>query len=79
MTIIITFGIVLAFALTGCGEPNGNGNGNGNGNENGNNNSSGNTNWASVSAGDHSLAIKTNGELWAWGWNEYGQLGVCRT
>ena len=23
----------------------------------------------------HSLGIKTDGSLWAWGWNEYGQLG----
>ncbi len=32
--------------------------------------------WASVSAGaDHTLAIKTDGTLWAWGNNSYGQLG----
>ena len=24
---------------------------------------------------EHSLAIKTDGSLWAWGWNLYGQLG----
>ena len=24
----------------------------------------------------HSLAIKTNGSLWAWGKNDYGQLGI---
>jgi hypothetical protein len=30
----------------------------------------------SVAAGDrHSLAIKNDGTLWAWGWNVYGQLG----
>jgi len=33
-------------------------------------------NWASLSTGiRHSVAIKTDGTLWAWGWNEYGQLG----
>ncbi len=32
--------------------------------------------WASVSAGgSHNLAIKTDGTLWAWGDNTYGQLG----
>jgi Regulator of chromosome condensation (RCC1) repeat len=23
----------------------------------------------------HSLAVKTDGTVWAWGWNDYGQLG----
>ena len=32
--------------------------------------------WAMVAAGSsHSLAIKKNGTLWAWGDNEFGQLG----
>jgi len=36
------------------------------------------TNWASVSAqGDRfTMAIKTDGTLWAWGYNAYGQLGL---
>ncbi|MDF2192142.1 T9SS type A sorting domain-containing protein [Paraflavitalea sp. CAU 1676] len=34
------------------------------------------TKWVSVSAGgNHSLAITDNGKLWAWGANNYGQLG----
>lgn len=32
--------------------------------------------WSSVSAGSaHTLALKTNGTLWAWGWNFAGQVG----
>lgn len=35
-----------------------------------------NTNWVKVSAGSyHTLAIKSDGTLWAWGDNYYGQLG----
>jgi uncharacterized repeat protein (TIGR01451 family) len=34
------------------------------------------TDWLSVSAGDfHTAAIKSDGTLWAWGWNNNGQLG----
>jgi alpha-tubulin suppressor-like RCC1 family protein len=36
----------------------------------------GGTNWAQVSCGvDHTAAIKTDGTLWTWGRNDYGQLG----
>jgi len=36
----------------------------------------GGNNWKQVSAGyGHTAAIKTDGTLWAWGWNPYGQLG----
>jgi len=36
----------------------------------------GGTNWKQVSAGFlHTLAIKTDGTLWTWGSNAYGQLG----
>ncbi len=34
------------------------------------------TNWASIVAGfSHTIAIKTDGSLWAWGRNDNGQLG----
>ena len=35
------------------------------------------TDWAAVSAGtNHTVALKTDGTLWAWGNNFYGQLGL---
>jgi alpha-tubulin suppressor-like RCC1 family protein len=39
------------------------------------------TNWKVVSAGAdaHTSAIKTDGTLWLWGRNEYGQLGINNT
>jgi alpha-tubulin suppressor-like RCC1 family protein len=36
----------------------------------------GGTNWKSVAGGlNHTAAIKTDGTLWMWGFNSYGQLG----
>ena len=43
------------------------------------------TNWAKVALGtsggssEHCLAIKTDGTLWAWGKNDYGNLGTNNT
>jgi len=35
------------------------------------------TTWTSVTAGwNHTIALKTNGTLWAWGSNNFGQLGI---
>jgi alpha-tubulin suppressor-like RCC1 family protein len=36
----------------------------------------GGNNWKQVSCGRyHTLAIKTDGTLWSWGWGQYGRLG----
>jgi alpha-tubulin suppressor-like RCC1 family protein len=36
--------------------------------------------WLNVAAGDgHSLAVKTDGTIWAWGNNNAGQLGLGNT
>ncbi len=38
------------------------------------------TDWAYISAGtSHSFAIKSDGTLWAWGFNSSGQLGIGNT
>jgi alpha-tubulin suppressor-like RCC1 family protein len=35
------------------------------------------TDWCQVSAGNcHSLGLRSNGSLWSWGFNNYGQLGI---
>lgn len=35
------------------------------------------TNWQAVAAGQsHTLALRTDGTLWAWGLNSFGQLGI---
>jgi len=40
----------------------------------------GGTNWKQVSCGgNHTAAIKTDGTLWTWGWNQYGDLGINNT
>jgi alpha-tubulin suppressor-like RCC1 family protein len=40
----------------------------------------GGTNWSAIDAGaDHTVAIGTDGSLWAWGRNSDGQLGVGDT
>jgi alpha-tubulin suppressor-like RCC1 family protein len=37
----------------------------------------GGTNWKSIAGGgNHTIALKTDGTLWSWGRNSYGQLGV---
>jgi alpha-tubulin suppressor-like RCC1 family protein len=40
----------------------------------------GGTNWKSIAGGGfHTIALKTDGSLWTWGRNSYGQLGVNNT
>jgi alpha-tubulin suppressor-like RCC1 family protein len=40
----------------------------------------GGTNWKQVSCGsNHTTAIKTDGTLWGWGYNQQGQLGINNT
>ena len=35
------------------------------------------TNWQSIACGtDHSIGIKTDGTMWAWGYNAHGELGI---
>ena len=39
-----------------------------------------NTNWSAIAGGMyHTLAVKTDGTLWAWGYNYFGQLGLGDT
>ena len=40
----------------------------------------GGTNWKSVAGGGYNtIALKTDGTLWSWGYNAFGQLGVNNT
>lgn len=34
---------------------------------------------AIAAAGAHTMALKADGTVWAWGWNAYGQLGIGNT
>ena len=68
---VLLIGMILSLTLlSGCG---GGGGGGGGG---GTTDTTGSAPWSSVSAGFyHTIAIKTDGTLWAWGYNVYGQLG----
>jgi alpha-tubulin suppressor-like RCC1 family protein len=38
------------------------------------------TTWSNIACGSsHTIATKTDGTLWAWGYNSYGQLGLGNT
>ena len=38
------------------------------------------TTWSSISCGYfHTVSIKTDGTLWSWGYNPFGQLGLNNT
>ena len=40
----------------------------------------GGSNWKSIAGGYfHTIALKTDGTLWSWGYNSFGQLGVNNT
>ncbi len=34
------------------------------------------TNWQAFAARHHTMALRTDGTLWTWGWNYWGQLGI---
>src|SRR5690606_42106896 len=38
------------------------------------------TDWSQISVGKrHCLALKSNGTLWVWGWNNFGEIGIGTT
>jgi alpha-tubulin suppressor-like RCC1 family protein len=78
MIIILSFGSVKADRLFSWGNNNHGQLGDGTTNERHTPGSIGNdTNWYQISCSEdhYSLAIKSDGTLWAWGYNNYGQLG----